>query len=332
MAPTTAVRAAAQLPYVQPMLATLGTLPPERQDSAFGYEMKWDGIRAIAYVSAGRLRLVSRNDKDITVAYPELTTVPEAVAGRAAVLDGEIVTMDPAGRTSFPLLQRRMHVRDPRRIKVLMAQVPVSFFVFDLLWLDGTDLTGRTYAARRADLAALEVSGPRWATPPHWTGGGRDALQTSQNLGGEGILAKRLSSPYLPGRRSPDWIKVKNLRTQEVVLGGWQPGEGRRGGGIGSLLLGVPDPGGGLTYVGHVGTGFTQATLDDLAARLGPLAASTNPFTTPIPARHVRGARWLRPELVGEVAYGDQTPDGMLRHASWRGLRQDKIPADVNRE
>ena len=144
-------------------------------------------------------------------------------------------------------------------------------------------------------------------------------------------MAKRLASAYLPGRRGPDWRKVKALRTLEVVVGGWKPGEGRRAGMIGSLLLGLP-AGDGVRYVGHVGTGFTEAVLRDLGAQLAPLARATSPFAGPLPRDHARGARWVEPRLVGEVAYGQWTGDGILRHSSWRGLRPDKDPSQLNQD
>jgi bifunctional non-homologous end joining protein LigD len=168
-------------------------------------------------------------------------------------------------------------------------------------------------------------------TPPWFAGGGADVLAASTGQGLEGVVAKRLEHPYLPGRRSPAWRKVKDLRTQEVVVGGWKPGEGSRAGMIGSLLLGLPS-GGGLRYVGHVGTGFTVAALRRLGEQLAPLARQSSPFSGPLPRDHARGARWVQPRLVGEVAYGQWTGDRILRHSSWRGLRPDKQPSDVREE
>ena len=315
---------------IRPMLATLGELPTASRDSEYGYELKWDGVRAVAYIATGTFRLMSRNDKDVTRSYPELTELGAAVNHRQLVLDGEIVAFD-AGRPSFGALQYRMHVGDPAQARRLAAKSPVTYLLFDILYLDGTTLTGRTYTERREVLDALALGGPRWDTPPYFAGGGSAAKSLSRTQGMEGIVAKRLDSIYEPGRRSRNWIKVKNLRTQEVIIGGWKPGQGRRGGGIGSLLLGIHGDG-GLVYVGHVGTGFTDRMLADLGERLRGLARETSPFETAVPARDAKDAHWVDPTLVGEVAFGEWTPDGRMRHPSWRGLRPDKSPAEVRCE
>ena len=316
---------------IRPMLATLGELPAASRDSEYGYELKWDGVRTVAYIATGTFRLMSRNDKDVTRSYPELTDLSIAVNDRQLVLDGEIVAFDDAGRPSFGALQYRMHVGDPAQARRLAAKSPVTYLLFDILHLDGTTLTGRTYTQRREVLDALALRGPRWDTPPYFAGGGSAAQSLSQTQGMEGIVAKRLDSIYEPGRRSRNWIKVKNLRTQEVIIGGWKPGQGRRGGGIGSLLLGIHGDE-GLVYVGHVGTGFTDRMLADLGERLRGLARETSPFDTAVPARDGKDAHWVGPTLVGEVAFGEWTPDGRMRHPSWRGLRPDKSPAEVRRE
>jgi bifunctional non-homologous end joining protein LigD len=313
------------------MLATLGELPAASRDGEYGYELKWDGVRTVAYIATGIFRLMSRNDKDVTRSYPELTDLSVAVNDRQLVLDGEIVAFDDAGRPSFGTLQYRMHVGDPAQARRLAAKSPVTYLLFDILHLDGTTLTGRTYTQRREVLDALALRGPRWDTPPYFAGGGSAAQSLSKTQGMEGIVAKRLDSIYEPGRRSRSWIKVKNLRTQEVIIGGWKPGQGRRGGGIGSLLLGIQGDE-GLVYVGHVGTGFTDRMLADLGERLRGLARETSPFDTAVPARDGKDAHWVGPTLVGEVAFGEWTPDGRMRHPSWRGLRPDKSPAEVRRE
>jgi bifunctional non-homologous end joining protein LigD len=306
------------------MLALAAELPAD--DAAFGYEFKWDGVRVVSYLGGGRHRLVSRNDRDVTTSYPELAGLPELLGGVPAVLDGEVVACDAAGRPSFGLLQERMHVRAPSR--QLVARIPVAYHLFDVLHLGAHSTLAVPYRERRELLADLGLEGPHVRTPPWYAGGGADVLQASALQGLEGVMAKRLASPYLPGRRSSAWLKVKHLRTQEVVIGGWKPGEGRRAGMIGSLLLGVPGPD-GLRYVGHVGTGFTEAVLRRLGGLLAPLARPTSPFAGPLPRDHARGVRWTEPRLVGEVAYGQLTLDGMLRHPTWRGLRPDKDPAEV---
>jgi bifunctional non-homologous end joining protein LigD len=320
----TAGRSEALPALIRPMLAVPGPLPEE--DAAYGYELKWDGVRGVAYVHGGRLRLMSRNDRDITASYPELAELPGLLDDLPAVLDGELVAYDPAGRPSFGALQERMHVRAPA--PRLVAATPVSYHVFDVLQLAGHSTLALPYAERRAVLADLGLDGPRVRTPPWFAGGGPAVLAASVEQGLEGVLAKRLASPYQPGRRSPYWRKVKNLRTQEVVIGGWHPGAGRRAGMIGSLLLGVPAAE-GLRYAGRVGTGFTEVMLRELMRQLEPLAADACPFAGPVPREQARDARWVRPVLVGEVGYGQWTADGMLRHPVWRGLRPDKAPGDV---
>lgn len=309
---------------VRPMLATAGPLPT---GPGWGYEFKWDGVRAIAY-AAGDVRLLSRNDKDVTGAYPELAELGDVLASGRAVLDGEIVALDAEGRPSFAALQQRMHVRAPSA--ALVAGTPVRFYLFDLLHLDGEDLTPRPYAERRAALQELALSGQSLDTPPYWTGdAGRDLVTAAADLGLEGVIAKQLGSPYAPGRRSPAWVKVPLNDTVEVIVAGYKPGAGRRAGTIGSLLLGMYDAQDRLTYVGHVGTGFTQAALRDLQQCLDPLRRRDSPFDQPVPREHARHAVWVEPLLVGDVTFRSWTPDRRLRHPSWKGLRSDREPAEV---
>jgi bifunctional non-homologous end joining protein LigD len=314
--------------HLDPMLATLGTLPPPAQDEQWAYEMKWDGVRAIVRVADGRVGLRSRNDKDMTVAYPELASLGAALVGHQALLDGEIVTFDSHGKPSFSRLQKRMHVANAAEAKRLAAGDPVVLLIFDVLHLDGRSLLKLPYSERRSLLEGLNLAGKAWATPAAFDGNGADAVRVSQEQKLEGVVAKRLSSTYVPGRRSPDWVKVKNIRTQEVIVGGWHPGAGRREGMIGSLLLGIPD-GEELAYVGKVGTGFTDAMLAELSTDLQ--AAADSPFKE-VPRADARQAHWVAPTLVGEVAFAEWTPDGRLRHPAWRGLRDDKRPDQVVRE
>ena len=309
---------------IRPMLATAGVLPPD--DGGWAYEMKWDGVRAIVYIDDG-MRLYSRNNRDVTVSYPELTGLAEAL-GAPAVLDGEIVALEGQGRPSFGLLQRRMHVGDAQVAHRLSIEVPAVFLAFDLLRLGDASLLDQPYRDRRELLDRLEVDGAAWQTPPALHGDGADALRASRDQRLEGVVAKRLSSRYLPGVRSREWIKIKNLHTQEVVIGGWRRGEGRRAGTVGALLMGVPD-GGGVQFVGRVGTGFTDAVLADLAERLERLASTTSPFAQALPRVEAKDAKWVRPVLVGEVEFSERTADGRLRHPVWRGLRPDKEPGDV---
>jgi bifunctional non-homologous end joining protein LigD len=312
-----------------PMLATPGTLPPPAQDDAWGYEFKWDGVRAISVVEAGTVALWARSGTDITARYPELGRLPNTIAGRDAVVDGEIVALDARGRPDFGALQGRMHRTGPE-VRRMAAAAPVTYLVFDLLEEDGESLLGLPYAQRRERLEALGVGGERWVPTPWFRGGGAAVLAASRDNGLEGIVAKRLDSPYRPGLRGPDWRKVKNVRTQAVVVGGWRPGQGRRAGGVGSLLVGVHDDAGRLVYAGHVGTGFTAAALEELE----PLftAADAPPFADALPREVTRDAHWVVPELVGEVAFAAWTADGRMRHPSWRGLRDDLVPEDVVEE
>ena len=327
-----ATRLPAALPHLTPMLACPGELPGAAEDAQWGFETKWDGARLLAFVEAGRVRLRSRNDLEVTVSYPELTGLGEALGGRRAVLDGEVVAFGDNGLPSFARLQRRMHVGQAGAALRLSGTHPVRFLVFDVLHLDGRDTMGLPYLERRGLLAELDLDGPGWQCPPYFAGNGAVLLRASKELGLEGVVAKRLSGNYRPGRRSPDWRKIKNVRMQEVVILGWQPGNGRRAGTIGSLLVGVPDgPGGSgaLRYAGKVGTGFTEAALATLLGRLGPLTRRTPPLAEPPPPAEAPAARWVEPVLVGEVGFGEWTPDGRLRHPVWRGLRPDKSVADV---
>jgi bifunctional non-homologous end joining protein LigD len=309
---------------IAPMLVTLSPAVPAGDE--YAYEMKWDGVRAVARVDGGTAVLTSRNDKDMTVSYPELSgAAPDA----QLLLDGEIVAFDRTGAPSFRLLQRRMHVAGAADSERLAASIPAAYLVFDVLYADGRSWLRRPYEERRERLDELGLSGT-WQVPPVFGRNGDDALAASKEHRLEGVVAKRLGSSYQPGVRNRDWLKVKNVRAQEVVIGGWKPGAGRRAGAIGSLLLGIPGEN-GLDYVGKVGTGFTDDALAVLADRLSPLERNTSPFPD-IPRADARDAQWVSPSLVGEVAFGEWTGDGRLRHPAWRGLRADKSAADVIRE
>ena len=316
---------------IAPMLATLGELPSPDEDARWAYETKWDGARAVAYVDGGRVRLLSRNDRDVSVSYPELRALGESVGTGEYVLDGEIVAFGTDGKPSFSRLQKRMHVTGVADARRLAESDPVVYVIFDLLYADGTSLLAKPYTERRAALTGLDLNGANWQTPQHFVGGGADLLRASKELGLEGVIAKKLTSAYRPGARSADWIKIKNIRAQEVVVCGWKPGNGRRAGGIGSLLLALPD-GDTLTYVGKVGTGFTDRMLDDLLTDLRPLHRTTSPLSADIPRPDAADAQWVTPSLVGEVAFGEWTSDGRLRHPVWRGLRPDKTAESIVRE
>jgi bifunctional non-homologous end joining protein LigD len=316
---------------VAPMLATATTTLP-RDEAAWGYEFKWDGVRAITYVDGGRARAMSRNDKDITATYPELRDLAASTGSRQMILDGELVAFDDDGRPSFGALQSRMHVTRTGAVQRLVTSTPVTYLIFDLLYLDGRSLLDTAYSERRELLDGLDLRGDSWQTPPGTAGEGKAVWEASKQHGLEGVVMKRLDSKYSPGARSKAWLKLKNVRTQEVVVAGWKPGEGNRAGTIGSLLLGVPDDKGELQYAGHVGTGFTDTMLRQLKADLTPLAAAEPAFATPVPKPQAKDAHWVTPSIVGEVQFSEWTREGRLRHPSWRGLRPDKGPDEVRRE
>lgn len=313
--------------FVAPMLARLSTMPPRQSQWAF--EVKWDGVRAIARCRPGRLALLTRNGNEVSAAYPELRGLLDALGSREAMLDGEIVGFDSQGRPSFQALQSRMHLRGDSAVMRRAAQSPVTYMVFDLLWLDGHSLMGLPYEQRRARLAELKLDGDHWRTPAQQVGDGEALLAATREQGLEGIVAKRLDSTYAPGRRDAGWLKIKNSRRQELVIGGWTEGKGARRGRFGALELGVHDDRGELRYAGKVGTGFSEAELDRLMGLMKPLARRTSPFGGRQPER---GTHFLRPELVAEVEFSEWTRDGRLRQASYRGLREDKAPREVVRE
>jgi bifunctional non-homologous end joining protein LigD len=312
---------------IKPMLAVAGKLPADSENWAF--EIKWDGVRAILFVEGGRVRAQSRNDLDVTVSFPEVADIGQFLGMTTCVIDGEIVALGEDGRPSFSRLQRRMHVANQREAKRRAATDPVSFVAFDLLYIDGHSLMGAPYDERRAQLESLRLSGETFTTTDSFRDvSGQDILTATLENGLEGIVAKRRASPYRPGRRHPDWTKVKSFRTQEVVVGAWTDGRGERQDSLGALLLGIPDDG-ALRYVGKVGTGFSAGARAELLHELRALATAESPFLSALPAGEAATAHFVRPELVGEVEFGEWTIAGRLRHPTWRGLRPDKAPDDV---
>lgn len=309
------------------MLATLGKQMPT--GSRWAFEFKWDGVRTVVGVSGGVVRAMSRNDIDVTLGYPELQDLPAQLGSVDVVLDGELVTLTPAGAPSFGLLQQRMHVRNPDQ--ALISRYPVLYYVFDLLWIDGATITGWPYQRRREALEGLKLHSNRpMSVPPRFPGPGSDVLDAAGENGLEGVIAKANDSTYDPGKRSLAWIKVPFNQNHDVIIVGWKAGAGRRSGMIGSLLLGAYNDEGKLEFIGHVGTGFTDKTLRELAAQLAPLKRATSPVDAQeIPREHARHAHWIDPVLVGEVRFRNWTPEGRLRHASWRRLRSDKDPEEI---
>jgi bifunctional non-homologous end joining protein LigD len=241
------------------------------------------------------------------------------------VLDGEVVAFDADGRPSFQRLQGRMHLTSDHVVRRLAQSEPVAYVLFDLLWLDGHSLLGLPYSERRERLLELGLSGPTWQTPASHVGDGAAMLEASRARGLEGIIAKRLDSPYTPGRRPGTWVKVKNVRATEVVIGGWLEGEGRRSGRLGALVVGYHEDG-ALRYAGRVGTGFDEAELNRLGGLLAPLARADSPFEGRQPPRETH---FVEPELVAAVNYGEWTQARTLRHPVYKGLRDDLAPENV---
>jgi len=372
--------------FVLPMLARLSVLPAGKENR-WAYEVKWDGVRVIArsepewhagsgseskpgsqaqsgsrtraqMPQRGGLRLISRNGNEVTAAYPELDGLHQALGSHAAMLDGEIIAFDAYGRPSFEALQPRMHQRSPAAVRRLARMTPVTYVIFDLLWLDGHNLMELPYAERRARLDELDLNGEHWRTPPYHAGPGegRSLLRATREQGLEGVVAKRLDSRYVPGGRTETWLKVKHHNRQEVVIGGWHEGLRGRTGRLGALDVGVyaegeqdthgrdegvrgrdegvshdapPNAHGGLRYAGQVGTGWDERELARLEGLLAGLARAKSPFSGRQPPR---GTHYVEPQLVCEVEFSEWTQAGQLRQASYKGLREDKPTAEVVRE
>jgi len=312
------------------MLATLGTAADiDESTHEWAFEMKWDGIRALATIDQSTVRFATRNGIDVTATYPDLQDLADDVTGNA-VLDGEIVALNKEGRPDFGLLQRRMKLERAAEVRTAVASIPVRYVVFDILSLRGRSLVDATYDDRRRVLRECVRASGVILVPDAFEGDLAAAIDTSRRLGLEGVMAKRRDSGYSAGRRSRAWIKLKQHASQEVVIGGWRPGTGHRSTSIGSLLMGVPSAQ-GLDYVGRVGTGFGDDELAELARRLKKLGRKTSPFAD-VPRDVGRDANWITPSLVGEVEFAEWTSAGRLRQPSWRGWRPDKNPADVIRE
>jgi bifunctional non-homologous end joining protein LigD len=311
---------------IHPMLATPIDEPFDSPDWLF--EVKWDGYRAIAFVKEGSVRLVSRNQNDMTGQFPELQELPQALRAKNAVLDGEVVALDDEGRPSFSLMQQRTGLRAGGRRTAGDRSLPILYYAFDLLWAEGYDLRRVPLEQRKQVLESVIVSGNIARYSDHHLGGGRALFAVARQKGLEGIVAKRRSSSY-EERRSRDWLKVKITHTVDCVVGGYVEPEGSRQY-FGSLVLGLYNDQGQLIHVGNAGTGFDQATLKQIWELLQPRRTERSPFEGPVEARH---AHWIKPELVAEIKYGEwthETAEGgvKLRAPVFMGLRTDKDPQE----
>lgn len=297
------------------MLASAGAPPTDT--TGYCFEAKWDGIR-LAARCADRVELFSRQATNLTACFPEITGALShgGLQGRSAILDGELVAFDHTARPSFELIQRRL--RSSRPNPDLIASVPVTFCVFDLVYLDGNDLTGHTYLRRRRALEDLRLHQPPIVISPYWTGISADAMaEVMRGLGLEGYVLKRATSTYQPGRRSTAWIKHVVRQRSPMVIGGFIPGVSR--GGLGALLVGGHDANGELRFCGQVSTGMSARERAKLVQRLAALQQPTAPFAAPIPAD--RGARWVQPKVVVDVEYRQFT--GKLRHPALKAVVDD---------
>jgi len=322
---------------IVPMMARLSSLP--RDEDKYAYEIKWDGIRAIAFLDRGSLRLQSRNLLDITRQYPELQPLSRAFPERRLILDGEIVALDENGTPSFQRLQNRMGLADAIARKRSGA-IPATYMIFDVLYLDDRSLFRTPYLQRQKLLRMLSLSGASWQTSGYHIGDAQALLDASRVMCLEGIVAKRTDSVYECGKRSGAWLKIKNTQRQECVIGGWLPGEGSRYGRIGSLLVGyydkTPEQAARekapqkFVYAGKVGTGFSDAMLDDLLRLLKPYQQIDNPFEVNRP--RFKQCVYVQPRFVCEIEYTGWTDATIMRHPSFKGLRNDKDPREVIKE
>jgi bifunctional non-homologous end joining protein LigD len=307
---------------MRPMLASKSTTVPA--GAGWVHEVKWDGMRVLAEVRDGALTLWSRNENAVTVSFPELHDVG-VLAAHDVLLDGEIVAMAD-GVPRFGALADRMHVSNAARARQLARSNPVTLIVFDVLRLDGRDLTGESWSVRREALESLEIGSAHWQVPPVYDDG-EMLFDATKAQGLEGILSKRRSSTYQPGRRSKDWLKFPHRPTLSYVVGGWRH-ETDSDSRLGAVLVGAPGPD-GLSYRGRVGSGITGKAAQRLLELLDPLRTDSSPFCDEVPRVDALGTVWVRPEVVVEVAALGVTQGGRLRQPSYQGVRFDLSPSDV---
>ena len=312
---------------IAPMLAVLSELPSDQRNWAFEY--KWDGVRALAFWTGRQLTLHSRNQLDITRRYPELHDLGRALPKAGAILDGEILALDADGKPSFARLQRRMHVEDTSSVVRLVKQVPIWYVLFDVLWLKGRSVLDEPYTRRRELLESLTIAGPAWQISPAHAGQGKEMLAAARQNVLEGVVAKRLDSLYEPGRRSPNWRKIKVIFGQEFVIGGWVPEKGINQRRVGTLLVGYYDCDGKLHFAGGVGTGFNAELHASITSKLIPLRISSSPFVERVAKKDVI---FVNPQLVAEVEYRRWPEGGQIQQASFKGIRTDKTAREVVKE
>ena len=311
---------------IHPMLATSVDLPFD--DPEWLFEIKWDGYRAIAFIAKGKVRLVSRNQNDLTAQFPELHDLPDLIQAETAILDGEVAALDEQGRSSFSLMQQRTGIRQGGRRTGSRQDITVLYYVFDLLYHDGYDLRRVPLEERKALLEQITtVTGPvRYSD--HFSQG-KALFAVAKQKGLEGILAKRRNSVY-EERRSREWLKIKITQTLDCVIGGYTDPEGSRAY-FGSIVLGLYDKKGDLIHVGQAGSGFDQATLKQVWQALHKLETKRDPFPGGVDA--LRKVHWVKPELVAEIKFSEWTHEsaegGMkLRAPVFLGLREDKDPKE----
>lgn len=309
------------MPDLLPMLATPGTHVPVGEE--WQHEVKWDGVRALATVDGGAVRLRSRNGNRIDGAWPELLTPPAEFED--AVLDGEIIALNDRGLPDFRVLADRMHVRNAATVARLAARVPATYMVFDLLRLEGEDLSARPLDERRARLEALDLEPSGWQVPPTYDDGAM-LLEATRAQGLEGIVSKRRDAPYRPGQRSPHWLKFAHRHRGSYVVGGWRPQTGTRDR-LAAVLVGEPTPS-GLAYRGRVGSGIGAKASRVLADLLAPLVRDDSPFAEAVPRADAEGTTWVEPVVVVDVdTHG--LGYARLRQPSFRGVRSDLAPDDL---
>ena len=316
---------------IEPMKARLADPPASSEEWAT--EIKWDGVRAIAFCEGGKLRLQGRRLNDITGLFPEVAPLAEAAGAEGTILDGELVAFDEYGIPDFQRIQKRLQVSRRKGNGRPGRSYLATFVIFDLLQADGEDLRDLPYQERRKRLEALDLNGPSWQTPDYLIADIESTLEATAEQGLEGLVVKRLDSPYHRGTSGRDWLKLKNHQRQEFIVGGWLPGKGSREETIGSLLLGYwhnrPGRGEHLLYAGRVGSGFSAGDLEAIRDDLAGFGREDSPFDD---LQGLAGAQFVNPLRVVEVEFAEWTDDMQLRHPVYVGMRRDKAPGEVRRE